>query len=134
MHGHFTSEIGRMRNEESIARAERYRMTQLSRQSRRSRPKVDAPRRTVAVLYRRALAAVALSVLMVLGLATAAFAYPAGPGNSAGSGSNKGITGAVESSGTELWGLQIEVLAIVAAVLLAAGAAVTMVRRQSHAF
>ena len=131
MHGHFTSEIGRMRNEESIARAERYRMAQLSR---RSRPKVDAPRRTATVLYRRALAAVALSILMVLGLTTAAFAYPAGPGNSAGSGSNKGITGAVESSGSELWGLQLEVLAIVAAVLLAAAAAVTMVRRQSEAF
>jgi hypothetical protein len=77
----FTTELGRMRTEEAIARADRYRLAQQAQQHN-ERTTVSRPARFA---YRRALAAVGLSALVAIGTATAALAYPAGPGTSSGS-------------------------------------------------
>ena len=63
MNGNFTTEIGRMRMQEAHARAERYRLAQ-----RAPREEVKAKPLTAmhALAYRRALAAVAVSSLIVL--------------------------------------------------------------------
>jgi hypothetical protein len=81
--GHFfTTELGRMRTEEAIARADRYRLVQQA-QIKKER---DALSRRSTFAYRRALAAVGLSALMAAVTATAAIAYPAGPGPNIASG------------------------------------------------
>lgn len=77
----FTTELGRMRSEEAIARADRYRLAQQAQQHNERK----TPSRPSRFVYRRALAAVGLSALVVVGTATAALAYPAGPGTSSGS-------------------------------------------------
>jgi hypothetical protein len=77
----FTTELGRIRTDEAIARADRYRLAQQAQQHK-ERNTLSRPSRFV---YRRALAAVGLSALVVIGTATAALAYPAGPGTSTGS-------------------------------------------------
>jgi hypothetical protein len=77
----YTTELGRMRTDEAIARAERYRRIQQA-QHRNTRDRMSRPTRFV---YRRALAAVGLSALVVVGLASAALAYPVGPGTTTGS-------------------------------------------------
>jgi hypothetical protein len=79
MSHNFTTELGRMRTEEAIARADRYRLAQ---QAQRSKSQTGHSRlswsRTFA--YRRALAAVGLSALMLFGLVAVAQARPLGPG------------------------------------------------------
>jgi hypothetical protein len=82
MQGHFTTEIGRMRTQEAIARADRYRLT--LRRSRQEEPPHGLPGRTV--LGRKALQALALSILLLVLGATAAVARPADVGPAAGRG------------------------------------------------
>ena len=81
MSHYFTTELGRMRTEEAIARADRYRLAQ---QSRREKSGRESKRLSwsSSFVYRRALAAFGLSALMVLGFAALAFASPMGPGES----------------------------------------------------
>ena len=81
MNHFFTTELGRMRAEEAVARADRYRLAQQAQQHK-ERTTLSRPARFA---YRRALAAVGLSALVAIGTATAALAYPAGPGTSTGS-------------------------------------------------
>jgi hypothetical protein len=79
MSHNFTTELGRMRTEEAIARADRFRLAQ---QAQRAKSQTGHSRlswsRTFA--YRRALAAVGLSALMLFGLVAVAQARPLGPG------------------------------------------------------
>jgi hypothetical protein len=84
----FTTELGRMRTEEAIARADRYRLAQQAQQHKEHKEHKERTSlsRTSRLAYRRALAAVGLSALVAIGTATAALAYPAGPGANAGSG------------------------------------------------
>jgi hypothetical protein len=79
MNHYFTTELGRMRTEEGIARADRYRLAQLARRSTSSgnRSRLSWSRATV---YRRALAAVGVSALMLIGSSAVAQARPIGPG------------------------------------------------------
>lgn len=59
MHSYFTTEIARMRTEEMIARADRYRLAQKARSHKDRR--ADGQSRRTRLVYRKALAAVALS-------------------------------------------------------------------------
>jgi hypothetical protein len=77
MNHFFTTELGRMRAEEAVARADRYRLAQQAQQHN-ERTTLSRPTRFA---YRRALAAVGLSALVAIGTATAALAYPAGSGS-----------------------------------------------------
>lgn len=77
MSHNFTSELGRMRTEEAIARADRYRLAHKVRRDD-SRPARLSWSKKFA--FRRGLAAVGLSSLIVVGLGAAALASPMGPG------------------------------------------------------
>lgn len=81
MSHYFTTELGRMRTEEAIARADRYRLAQ---QSRRSKSGTESKRLSWSrsFAYRRALTAFGLSALMIVGFAAVALASPMGPGAS----------------------------------------------------
>jgi hypothetical protein len=79
MNHYFTTELGRIRTEEAIARADRFRLAQQVRQGKSDR-KSSGISWSRALVYRRALAAVGLSALMVLGFAAVAAASPMGPG------------------------------------------------------
>ena len=73
----FSTELGRFRTEEAIARADRYRLAHKVRREE-SRRASSSP--STSFSFRRALAAVTLSCLMGICLATVALAIPAGPG------------------------------------------------------
>jgi ABC-type Fe3+ transport system permease subunit len=85
MTGHFTTEIGRMRTQESLARAERYRLAQ--RATGRTESDTERPSWHRTLVWRKALQALALSVLFAVVGASAALARPADVGPGAGSGS-----------------------------------------------
>lgn len=82
MSQYFTTELGRMRTEEMIARADRYRLAQQAKQRKQARKSEDRQSsRTELFAFRRALTAVGLSVLMVVMVAGVALARPTGPGD-----------------------------------------------------
>lgn len=88
MNGHFTTEIGRLRTEEMVNRAARYRELDRGRRAA-ARAHGDADRsdgssRLFRYLYVKALRVAALSVLFLALGATAAYASPTGPGNDPG--------------------------------------------------
>lgn len=78
MSHYFTGELGRMRTDEAIASADRYRLAQLVR---RSNSHDDRGRLSwsKAFSYRRALAAVGLSALILVAFGAFAQARPIGP-------------------------------------------------------
>jgi hypothetical protein len=80
MSHHFTTELGRMRTDEMIARADRYRLAQQARSHKQSEPKQVRSRRLSIPVYRRVLAAFGLSIVMIVATSALAFARPAGPG------------------------------------------------------
>jgi hypothetical protein len=84
---HFTTELGRMRTEEMIARADRYRLATQARKNKKAEPQ-QTPRtsRLGIPVYRRVLAAFGLSVVMIVATAALAFARPVGPGPTSESG------------------------------------------------
>jgi hypothetical protein len=131
MTGHFTTEIGRMRTEESIARAERYRLAQ--RSARRAETPAERPLRHHALVWRKALQAVALSILFALLGASAALARPADVGPGAGSGS--AVTGpAVQAPATTAPAdFSIEIAGLVALAALVVTIAVGLMRRRAAA-
>jgi hypothetical protein len=73
----FSTELGRFRTEEAIARADRYRLAHNVRREESGRAS-SSPSGSFS--FRRALAAVTLSCLMGICLATVALAIPARPG------------------------------------------------------
>ena len=82
MSQYFTTELGRMRTEEMIARADRYRLAQQAKQRKQARKSEDRQSpRTELFAFRRALTAVGLSVLMIVMVAGVALARPTGPGD-----------------------------------------------------
>jgi hypothetical protein len=80
MSHNFTTEIGRMRTEEAIARADRYRLARQAQRAKSQGHKRLSWSRTF--VYRRVIAAVGLSALMLFGLVAVAQARPAGVGPS----------------------------------------------------
>jgi hypothetical protein len=80
MSHYFTAELGRLRTEEAIARADRYRLAQRTK-SRRERTRRERSR---TFLYRRVLAAVGVSMLMLVGVVAVAQGRPIGPGPAGG--------------------------------------------------
>jgi hypothetical protein len=80
MSHYFTAELGRLRTEEAIARADRYRLAQQAK-SQRGRIRRERSR---TFLYRRVLAAVGVSALMLVGVVAVAQARPIGPGPAGG--------------------------------------------------
>lgn len=131
MTGHFTTEIGRMRTQESIARAERYRLAQ-SRARRAGTPR-EPSLRYHALVWRRALQAVALSILFAILGASAALARPADVGPGAGSGS--AVTGpVVEAPATTTPAdFSIEIAGLVALAALVVTIALGLIRRRAAA-
>jgi hypothetical protein len=131
MTGHFTTEIGRMRTQESLARAEQYRLAQ--RVARRPESGPERPSRRQALMWRKALQALALSFLFAVLGASAALARPAGVGPGAGSGSS--VPGpAVEAPVTATPAdLSIEIAGLVALVALVATVVLALMRRRETA-
>jgi hypothetical protein len=80
MSHNFMTEIGRMRTEEAIARADRYRLARQAQRAKSEGHKRLSWSRTF--VYRRVIAAVGLSALMLFGLVAVAQARPAGVGPS----------------------------------------------------
>jgi hypothetical protein len=119
MNGHFTTEIGRMRCEEMVARGEHYQKVALMQRARDlDRPVV----RRHQVARRRLLLATALSSIFMVLLSTAAMAFPANPGGGAGraveqSVSTAGQSAQADPSNPYLW---IILLAATCALLLGA--------------
>jgi hypothetical protein len=128
MQGHFTTEIGRMRTQEAIARAERYRLTQ--RRARREAQEPLLPGRTL--MWRKALQALALSLLFLVLGAAAAVARPADVGPAAGRG---GVVtgGQVQPSVDTVAGLGLELVGAVAVAALVITVAVALMRRRTTA-
>jgi hypothetical protein len=131
MTGHFTTEIGRMRTQESIARAERYRLAQS--RARRADAPAERPFEHHVLVWRKALQAVALSILFAILGASAALARPADVGPGAGSGST--VTGpAVEApAATPPAELSIEIAGLVALAAMVVTVALGLMRRRAAA-
>jgi cobalamin biosynthesis Mg chelatase CobN len=129
MTGHFTTEIGRMRTEESLARAERYRQAQ--RAASRADSHTERPSRHQTLIWRKALQALALSLLFAVLGASAALARPAGVGPGAGSG--PAVTGpAVEAPATATpTDMSIEIVGMVALIALVATVTLALMRRRA---
>jgi hypothetical protein len=91
---HFSTEIGRMRAEEMRARAERYRTIQKAKQHKKEESEEEeeslSPSRSL--VYRKALGAVGLSLLMIVILASAALAMPADPPSGFGGGDDAAVS------------------------------------------
>ena len=84
MNGHFATQIGRERTDDLLARADRHRLMQQVRREEDTDP--WRPTSLGKLLYRRAFAAVALSMLVLLATASLALAGPAGPQRDPGAG------------------------------------------------
>ncbi len=77
----FTTEIGRMRTQEAIARAEHYRLTKMAaRKSPEPEGRVVTERRRSFLSWRRLAAVVTAGMFLSLAFATAALAVPTGGG------------------------------------------------------
>lgn len=114
----FTTEIGRMRTQEAIARAEHYRLAQMARKSPEPDGPVVAQRRRSFLSWKR-LAGVATATLMLtLVFAGTALAVPTGGGGGGGEYIVQPSTPTPASS-TDLTVL----IGVVATVLIAAAAA-----------
>ncbi|MDQ3646191.1 MAG: hypothetical protein M3345_04565 [Actinomycetota bacterium] len=120
----FSNEIGRMRIEEMVARGERYRLAQ--KKTVREEP-VATSQKVARFSYRKALAAVALSLVALVLMGATAFASPAGVGTSGAVGTKAGSTEptvtAVEAASNGSW--------IVLAVVLA-GLALSLTFAHRH--
>jgi hypothetical protein len=129
MTGHFTTEIGRMRTQESLARAEQYRRAQ--RATGRAETHTERPSRHQMLVWRKALQALALSVLFAVVGASAAFARPADAGPGAGSGSVATVP-TVESPGQPVPAdFSIEIAGLVALIALVATVTLALMRRRA---
>ena len=118
MYGHFNTEIGRMRAQESVARADRYRLAQ--RSARRAEPLREQGSKHRVLVWRKALQAVAL-------------ARPADAGPSAGQGSPvtaPGVETPLQSAPADFG---MEIVGLVAFAALVITVALALVRRRAAA-
>ena len=129
MTGHFTTEIGRMRTQESLARAERYRRAQ--RATGRVETHTERPSRHQTLVWRKALQALALSVLFAVVGASAAFARPADVGPGAGSGSVATVPAVDAPVQPAPVDFSIEIAGMVALIALGATVALALMRRRA---
>ena len=130
MNGHFTTEIGRMRCEEMVARGTRYQQQKAELLKRAE--EVDRPVVRRHKVHRRILATAILSSLFLAILSTAAFAYPVTPTAGQRAGAQEVVSNVtsrpeVTSSDPFTW---ILLAAVVCAVLVAFAA--TGARRVAH--
>ena len=131
MYGHFNTEIGRMRAQESVARADRYRLAQ--RSARRAEPLREQGSKHRVLVWRKALQAVALSIVVTVFAASAALARPADAGPAAGSGSPvtaPGVETPLQSAPTHFG---MEIVGLVAFAALVITVALALVRRRAAA-
>ena len=130
MNGYFATQIGRRRADEAIAQADRYRLMQPVRRGADTDP--WRPRRLGGLLYRRVLAAVALSMLVLLGTASMALAGPSGLRRDPGAGAPiRGNASATADAGLD-WGRVAFASGAMLSVLVVLAYGIYVARRQEH--
>jgi hypothetical protein len=131
MTGHFTTEIGRMRTQETLARAERYRRAR--RATGRIETHAERPSRHQTLVWRKALQALALSVLFAVVGASAALARPADVGPGAGSGSVSTVPTVETPVQAAPADFSIEIAGLVALAALVVTVTLALMRRRMTA-
>ena len=133
MSNYFSTEIGRIRSEEMVARGLRYQAVAAQQRSKDRDSCLTVPKQSHRTSLRRVLVTAVLSLLFMVLVSSAAFAYPV-DGTSHVSRAVVGGSGSVQHLSTSAGGFDpLWLVAVGLAVVLAAGSAFLLNHRHAAA-
>ncbi|MEA2459918.1 MAG: hypothetical protein QOH90_95 [Actinomycetota bacterium] len=133
MSNYFSTEIGRIRSEEMVARGLRYQAVAAQQRSKDRDSCLTVPRQSHRTSVRRVLVTAVLSLLFMVLVSSAALAYPVDGGSSVSRAVVGGSSGSVQHVTTSAGFDPLWLVAMAVAVVLAAGSAFLLNHRHAAA-